>query len=63
MRSVACIAAVCLVSWVSLRRASAIAGLLGLTGLNIAKRILGLLLAAMAAQTMADGLKGPALAG
>jgi small neutral amino acid transporter SnatA (MarC family) len=30
----------------------------GLTGLNIATPILGLLLAAMAVQTMAEGLKG-----
>jgi len=42
-----------------------IADRLGVTGLNIATRILGLLLAAMAVQTMAEGLKGlfPALAG
>ena len=39
------------------RRAHAIAVRLGTTGLNIATRILGLLLAAMAVQTMAEGLK------
>jgi len=55
---VLCIAAVCLVSWIALLHAHAIAKVLSLTGLNIATRILGLLLAAMAVQTMAEGLKG-----
>lgn len=54
----ACIALVCLVTWAALRRAHGIAARLGGTGLNIATRILGLLLAAMAVQTMAEGLKG-----
>jgi len=53
----ACIGMVCLVTWAALRRAHAIAARLGVTGLNIATRILGLLLAAMAVQTMAEGLK------
>lgn len=62
---VVCIALVCLLSWVILRRAPAVAARLGTTGLNVATRILGLLLAAMAVQTMADGLKElfPGLAG
>ncbi|MBI2753516.1 MAG: NAAT family transporter [Betaproteobacteria bacterium] len=62
---VGCIAVVCLVSWATLRRAHAIEVRLGVTGLNIATRILGLLLAAMAVQTMAEGLKSlfPGLAG
>jgi multiple antibiotic resistance protein len=51
------IAAVCLISWVVLANAHVIAARMGLTGLNIATRILGLLLAAMAVQTMAEGLK------
>jgi len=55
---IGCIALVCLVTWWALRQAHAIAGRLGVTGLNIATRILGLLLAAMAVQTMAEGLKG-----
>ena len=61
---VGCIAVVCLVSWVTLRSARLIEARLGITGLNIATRILGLLLAAMAVQTMAEGFKGlfPALA-
>lgn len=54
---VACIALVCLVSWIVLRHAHRIEARLGTTGLNIATRILGLLLAAMAVQTMAFGLK------
>jgi multiple antibiotic resistance protein len=54
---VTCIGIVCLVSWAVLRRAHQIEMSLGTTGLNIATRILGLLLAAMAVQTMADGLK------
>lgn len=62
---VVCIGIVCLVSWAVLQRAHAIEARLGTTGLNIATRILGLLLAAMAVQTMADGLKElfPGLAG
>ena len=55
---IGCIGLVCLVSWVTLRQAHAIASRLSLTTLNIATRILGLLLAAMAVQTMAEGLKG-----
>jgi multiple antibiotic resistance protein len=54
---IGCIAIVCLVSWIVLTRANAIAKRLSLTGLNVATRILGLLLAAMAVQTMAEGLK------
>ena len=60
-----CIALVALLTWWALRQAAGIADRLGVTGLNIATRILGLLLAAMAVQTMAEGLKGlfPGLAG
>jgi multiple antibiotic resistance protein len=54
---ICCIAVVCLLSWVTLSKANAIAARLSLTGLNIATRILGLLLSAMAVQTMAEGLK------
>jgi multiple antibiotic resistance protein len=62
---IGCIALVCLVSWTVLSRAHAIAERLSVSGLNIATRILGLLLAAMAVQTMAEGLKDlfPGLAG
>jgi multiple antibiotic resistance protein len=40
-----------------LRIADAVRPRLGTTGLNIATRLLGLLLAAIAIQTMAEGLK------
>jgi len=52
-----CIGLVCLVSWIALKQAHAIASRMSLTALNIATRILGLLLAAMAVQTMAEGFK------
>lgn len=54
---IACIAIVCLLTWLTLRTAHRIAARMGTTGLNVATRILGLLLAAMAVQTMAVGLK------
>jgi multiple antibiotic resistance protein len=53
----ACIALVCAVLWVVLRLADSVGQKLGTTGLNIATRLLGLLLAAIAIETMADGLK------
>ena len=52
-----CIAIVSLLTWVVLRAANAIGNRLGTTGLNIATRLLGLLLAALAIQTMAEGLR------
>ncbi len=52
-----CIGVVCLVSWLTMRAAHRIAARMGTTGLNVATRILGLLLAAMAVQTMAVGLR------
>ena len=60
-----CIALVCVFLWVMLRAAHAIAPRLGITGLNVATRLLGLLLAAIAIETMAIGLKGlfPGFAG
>ena len=48
---------VSLLTWIVLRTANAIGNKLGTTGLNIATRLLGLLLAALAIQTMAEGLK------
>ena len=53
----ACIALVCALLWVVLHLAQRIATRLGTTGLNIASRLLGLLLAAIAIQTMAEGLR------
>jgi multiple antibiotic resistance protein len=52
-----CIFIVSLLTWVVLRAANAIGERLGTTGLNIATRLLGLLLAALAIQTMAEGLR------
>jgi multiple antibiotic resistance protein len=54
---IGCIALVCAILWVVLRLADAVGQRLGRTGLNIATRLLGLLLAAIAIETMADGLK------
>jgi multiple antibiotic resistance protein len=54
---VLCIAVVCVVVWLALRAAHTVAARMGTTGMNVATRILGLLLAAMAVQTMAVGLK------
>jgi multiple antibiotic resistance protein len=51
------IALVSLLTWIVLRAANLIGNRLGTTGLNIATRLLGLLLAALAIQTMAEGLK------
>jgi multiple antibiotic resistance protein len=52
-----CIFLVSLLTWIVLRAGNAIASRLGTTGLNIATRLLGLLLAALAIQAMAIGLK------
>jgi multiple antibiotic resistance protein len=54
---VGCIALVCLVLCGVLRLVDAFGQRMGTTGLNIATRLLGLLLAAIAIETMADGLK------
>ncbi len=54
---IVCIALVCLLCWVTLRLAHRIASRLGINGISIATRVLGLLLAAMAVQTMSEGLK------
>ncbi|HTQ77546.1 MAG TPA: NAAT family transporter [Burkholderiales bacterium] len=53
----ACIALVCALTWATLGLAAPIGARLGTTGLNIATRLLGLLLAALAIQTMAEGLR------
>jgi multiple antibiotic resistance protein len=54
---VGCIALVALVAWLVLSKAHAISEHLSRTAQNVATRILGLLLAAMAVQTMAEGLR------
>jgi multiple antibiotic resistance protein len=53
----ACILIVCALTWVVLALAHPIGARMGTTGLNIATRLLGLLLAALAIQTMAEGLR------
>ena len=54
---IACVAAVCALTWAVLKLAAPIGARLGQTGLNISTRLLGLLLAALAIQTMAEGLR------
>lgn len=59
------IGAVCAVVWLMLRMAVSIGRLMGTAGLNVANRLLGLLLAAIAVESIAIGLKElfPVLAG
>ncbi len=52
-----CIGIVTVATWFVLSRAHWIARRVSITALNVGTRILGLLLAAMAVQTMAEGLK------
>jgi multiple antibiotic resistance protein len=54
---IVCIGVVCGILWWMLRIAHAVGDRMGTTGLNIATRLLGLLLAAIAIETMAEGLK------
>ena len=53
----ACILIVCAVLWAMLHAAHAVGERISKTGLNIATRLLGLLLAAIAIQTMAEGAR------
>jgi multiple antibiotic resistance protein len=61
--SVAVLALICVAIWVVLQLAQPIGDRLGRTGINILNRIFGLLLAAVAVQIFASGLRGlfPAL--
>lgn len=54
---IVCIALMCALLWALLRAAHAVGSRLSTTALNVATRLLGLLLAAIAIETMADGLK------
>jgi multiple antibiotic resistance protein len=54
---IACIGLVCAVLWWMLRIAHSVGARMGTTGLNVATRLLGLVLAAIAIETMAVGLK------
>lgn len=62
---VAILLALCVAIWLVLRAAVPIGRRLGRTGINILNRIFGLLLAALAVQIFANGLRGlfPALGG
>jgi multiple antibiotic resistance protein len=51
------IAAIGVVTWITLRSGAAVARVLGKTGLNLIARIMGLLLAAVAAQFVIDGVQ------
>lgn len=51
------IALVCLLLWLVLRMASTIGRMLGQIGLNVINRLFGLILAAIAVEIMANGLK------
>ena len=54
---IGCVLLVCAATWIVLLLAERIGAAVSTTGLNVATRILGLLLAALAIQTMAEGLK------
>ncbi|MGE5640709.1 MAG: MarC family protein [Clostridia bacterium] len=54
---IGCIALIAAVQWIVLRLAEPVGARMGTTGLNIATRLLGLLLAALAIEMMANGLK------
>ncbi len=55
---VAMAAAVLALTWVALRLSSALGRLLHQTGINVVTRVLGVLLAALAVQYVADGVRG-----
>jgi multiple antibiotic resistance protein len=54
---IVCIGLMCVLLWALLRAAHTVARRLSTTALNVATRLLGLILAAIAIETMADGLK------
>jgi multiple antibiotic resistance protein len=54
---IGCIVLVCALLWWLLRSAHVVSDRVSNTGMNVATRLLGLLLAAIAIQTMAEGLK------
>ncbi|MCC6534912.1 MAG: NAAT family transporter [Burkholderiales bacterium] len=58
-----CVVLACALLWITLRLAAPVGKRLGTTGLNIVNRLLGLLLAAFAVESMASGLRAlfPAL--
>jgi multiple antibiotic resistance protein len=54
---ISCILIVCAIMWIVLRLAEPIGSALGRIGLNVISRLLGLVLAAIAIEIMANGLK------
>ena len=54
---IVCIVLVCALLWLLLRLADRVGARMGTTGLNIATRLLGLILAAISIETMAIGLR------
>src|SRR5437763_10217115 len=54
---IVCVGLLCVLLWALLRAAHAVGRRLSTTALNVATRLLGLILAAIAIETMADGLK------
>jgi multiple antibiotic resistance protein len=49
---------VALITWVTLRAAQRIANRIGITGMNVATRVGGLITAALAVEILASGLLG-----
>jgi multiple antibiotic resistance protein len=56
-------AAVLLLTWLALRLSTALGRVLRQTGVNVVTRVLGVLLAALAVQYVADGARGLLRAG
>jgi len=52
------IAIVALITWLTLRAAQRVSGVLGITGMNVATRVGGLITAALAVEILASGLTG-----
>ncbi len=52
------VVAVLLIAWVMLRLADRVTDRLGHTGINVITRVLGIILAALAVQLVADGVIG-----
>jgi multiple antibiotic resistance protein len=58
MMMLSVIASVSIITWLCLRAAQRVANTLGLTGMNVATRVGGLITAALAVEILASGLTG-----